>query len=445
LPTTRLVNAFIEATKEGPTTAARLPRPGLTSLYTLLDGGSADPGPVLRMFQNPGLFNGDLFSAAGAAFFRNATFVSAIPYTLQPRMAATKTQLALVSGGALYVYDGTSLTHVQYFDDGESLLPPFSSVAVLYNIFVYTVAGTNQFYTSNVGDATTIPALNLSLAQTSPDPIMEVAVLAEELYFFKSKATEIWDYNSAADPAAPFQLSQGRTYPRGTPAQGSVAFTDNALFWVGDNFTVYRTSTTPVRVSTPYIEDILRQVGGGNIGSMTAYNVAIEGHDFYVINLPSLGQSYAYDCQTQEWAQWGSYSAFSSDVGLLAAGCSTGQGDSLFAGSRSTGTVWLWDSTNPTDDGDPILKTVSGALWTTAGKQRLNSVGLACVRGVGTIAIPDPTVRMRMSKDGGRTWGSWQCLEGSAGGDSTASRRCGGPAGSTASRGRCSNGRRRRT
>src|SRR5690349_2053486 len=132
LPTLRAVNVYAEPTKEGPGPVARIPRPGLTLQYTLTHSGS---GPVLRMYQSPGLFSGDLFSVAGATFWRNDTFVSAIPYSLQPRMAAANDQLALVVGGALYVYNGSTLTLVQYFNDGATRLPPFSSVAVLYDIF----------------------------------------------------------------------------------------------------------------------------------------------------------------------------------------------------------------------------------------------------------------------------------------------------------------------
>lgn len=409
LPTIRAVNLFVEQTKEGPTPAARIPRPGLTLVYNLGAPDNIPFGNVVRMYQNPGLFNGDLFSICGASLFRNAAFLGSVPYSTQPRMAAIAGKLAIVAGGALYVYNGSTLTLIRYFDDGSTLLPKFSGVAVLYNIFIFPVAGSDQFYWSSVGDPSTINALDTANAQTSPDPIIEVAVLAEELYFFKSKATEIWDYSPITDPTTgaitqPFALSQGRTYIRGTPAQGSVALLDNALFWVGDNFTVYRTSAAPLRVSTPYIEDLLRQTTPSQI---TAFNVAIEGHDFYVLNMPSINQSYAYDCQTQEWAQWGSHQNYVTDPGLLKVSSTTGQGTQLYAGSAIDNRVWVWDSTNPLDDDSAIRKTATSVFWTTAGKLRLNNVGLACVRGVGNDFDPNPTVDLRLSYDGGRTFTSW--------------------------------------
>ncbi len=383
---------------------ARIPRPGLTDLYELHQEDEDPPGPVLRMFQNPGLFRGDLFTIAAGELYRNDEFVSTLAYSLQPRMVASLTQLAIVSGGALYVYENDTLTLVEDFADVDDRLPPFSSVAVLFNIFVYSVVGSNQFYFSETGDATQINAASFANAETSPDPIVEIATLAEELYFFGSTSVEIWNYTGVL--ALPFKLSEGRTYIRGCAAQGSVVKLDNALFWIGDDLTVYRSGPVPVRVSTSYIEDRLRE-GATSPERITAFCLGIEGHWFYVVNLPAIDQSYAYDCQTQEWAQWGTQDPFAAEPGLLAASCSVGQGETIYAGSATDSRIWLWDASNNTDDGTAKRVIISGAIWTTAGRLRLNSVGLQCVRGVGNADAPDPVVEMRMSKDGGRTWGSW--------------------------------------
>lgn len=398
LPTQRLVNCYPEATKEGPSTVARIPRPGLTAWHTL---GS---GPILRQYQNPGLFNGDVFTISGGTLYRGTTSLGSVPYSSQPRMDANLTQMAIVSGGALYVYDGTALTLVKYFDDGSSPLPPFSSVCVLFNIFIYSVSGSNQWYFSQTGDATKINALSFASAETSPDPILELATLADELYFFGSRTTEPWSFTGSL--TAPFQLAQGRTFIRGTAAQGSVVKLDNALFWVGDDLSVYRSSAVPIKISTPFIDDTLRQAKD-TIDQIYAFTVGVEGHRFYVINLPGINESWAYDCATQEWAQWGSTDPFTDEPVIFKAQTSAGEGASIYMGSATDGKVWTLDPTVNTDDGATKRVVCSGALWTIAGKRRLNNVGLQCVRGVGNSAAPDPKVQMRLSYDGGRTWTSW--------------------------------------
>lgn len=393
-----MVNSYAESS-EGPTKVVRLPRPGLTAFATLGDG------PILRQFQQPGLFNGDLFTVSGGQLYRNTTLLGSVPYGLQPRMVAANSQLAIVSGGALYVYDGTTLTNIQYFDDGQSRLPPFSGVAVLYDIFIYPVAGSDQFFFSSVGDATTINAANFGAAQTSPDPIVEVAVLAEELLFFGSTSVEFWDFQGQL--TAPFALSQGRTYIRGCAAQGSVVKADNAMFWVADDLSVYRSSQVPIKVSTPYVDDIIKSAGSG-VALATAFQIGVQGHVFYVLNLPTINQSIAYDAATQSWAQWGTNQPNEAEPGLFAGGCSAGQAStSIFVGSATSNQVWTIDPTNNTDGGIAKRVVVDGAIWLETGNMRCNNVALACVRGVGNAEAPTPVVEMCFSDDGGRTFTPW--------------------------------------
>ena len=401
LPTTRMVNAYVEKTDEGPTGAARIPRPGLTLQYTI---GS---GPILRQYQKPGAFGGSLFSISGGNLYKDQTLVGSVAYSQSPRMAAANGSLAIVSGGGLYVYSAGVLTAVQFFDDGVSRLPSFSGVAVLYNIFIFPVAGSTEFFFSAVGDPTKINAANFSNAQTSPDPIIEVQVLAEELLFFKSTAIEFWDYNGAL--TAPFALSTGRTYARGCAAQGSVVQLDNAMFWVGQDYSVYRSGAVPTKISTPVIDDRIRAASTGVtlLNQMTAYAVEVEGHVFYVMNLPAIGESYAYDCQTQLWAQWGTLTAFSPEPGLFEAQTCAGQGSQTWLGSGSSGKVYLLDVNNATDNGASKRVVVSGYKWTGGGMMRCNNISLHCVRGVGNAAVPNPVVEMRFSDDGGRTFSSW--------------------------------------
>lgn len=403
MPTTRLVNAYIEGSKGGPTQAVRLPRPGLQPLY------SVGLGPILRQFQQPGFLNGDLFTISGGELYRNQDLIGEVAYSNQPRMAATghtnaDAQLAIVSGGLLYIYNGTTLTQVTTFDDDVSPLPSFSGVAVLYDIFVYPVTGSDTFFFSTVNNAASINAANLSVAQTSPDPIVEVAVLAEELLFFGTDSMEFWDYTGVL--TAPFALSQGRTYIRGAASQGSVVKLDNAMFWVGDDLTVYRSSAVPARVSTPFIDDRMRVAGAG-ASDFTAFGIYVEGHVFYVINLPLINESYAYDCQTQEWAQWGTQQPYMTEPGIFAASTSVGRGETIYLGSASSGDIWLLDPARNTDGIIVKRIVVSGALWMVGGMQRCNNVSLSCVRGVGDSAAPNPFVQMRFSDDGGRTFTSW--------------------------------------
>jgi hypothetical protein len=404
LPAIPAVNCYLEKTPGGPTGNVLSSRPGLTQAYNV---GS---GPILRTFQKPGFFNGDVFNVSQGVLYRNSTSLGTVSYSDAPRFAAAQTQMAMVSGGALYIYDGTTLKLQTTFDDGVSVLPPFSSVAVLYSVYVYSVQGSNQFFFSKPGSPAVINAANYSAAQTTPTPIVEIGVLGEELYFFKPDVTEIWDYTGQL--TAPFAESPGRTYARGCAAQASVCQLDNALFWVGDNYSVYRTGSVPEKVSTGLIDDrLLATAQTAQPHAFTALNFAYEGHDYYVLNLPNIGQageSYAYDCQTQQWFRWGTEQPGEPDPGLWLGQTASGQGSQIYIGSSVDGRVFQPDATSHKDDTTPMRVMIGGARWFGEGVERCNNLTLWMVRGIATSSVPLPLVAMCYSDDGGRTFSTWQ-------------------------------------
>lgn len=406
-----MVNAFLEKSPGGPSDAVRTSRPGLRQLFTV------GAGPILRTFEDPGVFGGDPFNVSGSQLYRMSTLLGSVAYSAAPRFAAAAqaslplnsgtAALALVVGGALYIYDGSTLKTQTTFDDGYSLLPPFSSVAILYNIFIYTVQGTNLFFFSRPGNPAIINAANFSAAQTTPTPILEVGILGEEIYFFKPDAVEIWDFTG--NLTAPFAESPGRTYARGCTAQSSVVRQDNSLFWVGDDYTVYRTGTVPQRISTSMIEDRLRAVSQSPQPHLfTALGFSYEGHVYYVLLLPSINESYCYDCQTQQWFFWGTQQPDFPEPGLWLASTAAGQGNQIYLGSATDGRVFTPDAFSYKDDTTPMRVVVSGAIWIPEGVLRLGNLTLHMVRGVATASVPNPLVEMRYSDDGGRTWTPWQ-------------------------------------
>ncbi|MBV8593671.1 MAG: hypothetical protein JOZ27_05140, partial [Caulobacteraceae bacterium] len=119
-----------------------------------------------------------------------------------------------------------------------------------------------------------------------------------------------------SDPSAPFTPVQGKGYQRGCAARDAVAFSDNALYWIGDDRIVYKTTSVPSRISSNSLEDRLRQCA--NIGACAGFTAIFEGHEVYVLNVPGVG-SYAYDASRQgfttltavasrgEWGEWTSF------------------------------------------------------------------------------------------------------------------------------------------
>lgn len=403
LPNARLVNAYIEATEGGPAQSARIPRPNLTLALT------AGLGPITAEFSQPGVFGGAIFSVSGNRFYKDTTLLGVIEPDAAPSIVASEVELTLVSGGRLYVYDGVTFRWVRTFDDNYSLLPAFSSVGILSGQCYYTVADSNQFFWSEVLNAGSINALSFANAETSPDGIVTCIRLGDEMVFFGASSVEWWSQTGALD--LPISLSPGRTYARGCAAKASVVQLDNALFFVGDDRVVYRTSTIPLRISTPGVEDALNTTT--DIAGCRAYPAYTTGHLFNVLIIPGK-TTFTYDCQTREWAEWASYGreTFIGQTGSLTG--QSAQPGVTYIGSAIDGRIWRLDERAANDDGEPKEVLCTGAIWIPARTIRCNNVSLACVRGVGTAETTDPLVVMRYSDDAGRTWSSW--LEAELGG-----------------------------
>jgi hypothetical protein len=315
--------------------------------------------------------------------------------------------MVIVAGSVAYLWDGTTF--------GAFATPaPVADVAYLAGRFVYALSGSDTFYWSEVNDATNIGGLNFATAETSADPDMGFAVLNDELLIFGASSVEVW--NPTSDPDTPFSPVEGRGYQRGCVARGSIAFCDNAIFWVGDNQVIYRSDNANDRVSSSSIESKIRQCA--NLAGITSWVATFEGHEFYVINLPGVG-TYAYDASRLgetiggygqsasrgQWAEWTSYGrpTFRGQV------CASRTGI-IWVGDDTSNVVWQFTVGVFTDGTDPIVRTASAFIKVESGNPRCLNIVLHCVQGVGNTLPPgvNPVVEMRFSDDQGRTFGKWR-------------------------------------
>jgi hypothetical protein len=388
LPEARCINMFVEATPSGPTDDARLPRPGMVSAASL--GGN----PIRGGFQQPGVFGGSTFEVCGPTAYRDGVSVGSIAGADMVRWAASGDQVVAVGGGVAHLFEGTAFATISDPD-----LPPVSDVGRLSSRFIYTVAGSDRFYWSEVDDAGNIDGLSFATAEGLADANVGLQVLNEDIYFFGANTVELWD---PVEAETPFAARQGNRYARGCAARDSIVQTDNAVVWVGDDRIVYRADQVPQRISTHGIETRLRKCAF--ISMVTAFCVSIEGHAFYVLNIPGQG-SFAYDESNQEWGEWASQgrATFRGQSAWTVAG-------TAYIGDADAGTVWAMTPGVFLDGTDPITFLASAFFPKTSGNMRCNNVVLQGARGVGlaTGQGSDPIVEMRYSDDQGKTWSRWR-------------------------------------
>lgn len=416
-PGTRLRNMITEATplrEERPYAPlvglreVRYSRPGL------VQGFNAGAGPIRCLFQAPPALGGGLIAVSGGEVFDlgSGSSVGLVAGTEMARTAVSRSQIVLVSGGIAYLMD--SSTGGAFAPMTSTILPPVLDVVYLGGRFVYALIGSDTFYWSEINDAANVSGLSFATAESAPDPIGGLAVLADQLMIFGTRSVETWQIG--VDAAAPFTPLEGRGYQRGCAARDAISFCDNAMFWVGDNRVVYRTQDAPSRISSSSIEDRLRQCV--DVGGCTAFTATFEGHEIYVLNIPGVG-TYAYDASrigTQsgaygdsfargEWSEWTSFGR-----GQFRGRCALAVDGAVHVGDDVSNDVWTLQVGVYRDGDDPLVRTAAAFVKVEEGSPRCDNLVLHCVAGVGTPSNTGsvPVAEMRYSDDQGRTFGPWR-------------------------------------
>lgn len=343
-PETRLVNFFLEKEESGASIdeVARLSRPGLTKLI-------ATGKPIRALYQSDGVLSNQLVIVAGDTLYlsdgANLTTVGNLPDDGDvARIGATFERIGICTSGEFWTYDGTTLAQVELPDDRSVI-----DVDVINSYFV-AITQPGQFYWLAPG-STEFDALDFATAEALPDGLHAIRRIRDDLFMFGSESIEVWQATGNADSL--YERAPGRTVDRGVQSRDSVVAFDNSVVFCGNDGLVYRLSDVPKRISTNGIEERVAE----RTDVCSAFAFTFEGHLFYVLTVPGQG-SFAYDASTDQWsefASWGSV-VFRGKHGIDAAlGALVGDAD---------GNVLRFDADATTDDGQPILKLVTGTIAT---------------------------------------------------------------------------------
>jgi hypothetical protein len=385
----RQVNMYIEPAPPAELArTARLPRPGL------VETRQVGTGPVNAIYRGADVFLGDVFQVSGTGVYRNSTLLGSVPLGTFASIAASDAQIVFVQGGEAWCYNGTTFVQIAIPDNK-------SVVAVLYigARFYFLILEDDEWYFSDIDDATTIDGLAFATADSAPDASVNGAIVGDQIAFIGRQTVEFW--TQTGDQDAPLIRSLNSKYDKGCTAAASVASIDNRLFWVGydpetGGVKVYTTGDAAQKVSSPSVDALLAKCATPE--DCTAFAASFDGHDFYVLNIPGLG-TWAYQIEIGDpvfaWAQW---SSWEEDTFRVRCGAGGYFGDSL------SGRVFTFDNDTFTDDGDPIERVVSAS----ARRDICHSIELEGAVGIGPVDGTIPYVDLRYSDDRSRSWSDWR-------------------------------------
>jgi hypothetical protein len=407
------------------------PRPGLISLRM---------PPVQG--RGRGLFrvsNGDLYGVVGPNVYYidpnwNFNLLGPIqnqftPVSMDDNGQSNGNEIVLVDNSPLgYQINMTSRQMTQIVDT-TGLFTGSTRVQFFDTFFVFNQIGTNNWYCS-LSEQVAFNALDQASKGTYGDPIQCIIACQRTLWPVGTMTGEPW-FN-AGDPIFPFEEVFGQIVPHGTIAVYSVCTTDVNAFWLsqdkdGRAIFLMIEGYGAKRVSTFALED--EWLTYPRRDDAICYTYQQGGHTFVVIHFPSANKSWGYDLSTKQWHQraWidqnGTFNrervcfhafAYDTNVGM----------------DWQTGQIYAIDQNTFTDAGQPIvcvrsfphvvdeLKQITitditldmqtGMLSGSAEqRQAFSAFSDGFSNGFGPVTKVDaPQVSLRISKDGGGTFGN---------------------------------------
>lgn len=422
----RCVNWYVENDESGDGKSARMlyPTPGLKLFVDL--AGQQVRGEWTINGRSFAVCDGKLYEvlANGTGTVLGNVANDGLPVA----MVASPQQLAITSGGALYVYYlrtiGAAVAGTFVNVPPATFPGPVSHVDLADSFFLVLVASTEQFFASTGLDATVWPALQTKIISTFPDNAVSFIVDHRQLWILGQKSSEV-QYDSGNVPM-PFDSVPGGFIEQGCGASFSVVQLDNSIFWIGSRNDqgggiAWRASGyTPTRVSNHAVETAWASYS--TIADARAFSYVDQGHSFWVINFPTANVTWVYDAATSLWHERAYWLAQAGIYQAALPQCHTFNFGKHLVGDRQSGKIYQmaipsaavgggWNFV--TDNNNPIRRMRRAPHVSTEQQWiRHNWLQVDLETGVGPGAAlldgagnpRDPMATLRYSDDGGHSW-----------------------------------------
>tara|TARA_R110000764_G_scaffold35303_3_gene78925 strand:+ start:3056 stop:4480 length:1425 start_codon:yes stop_codon:yes gene_type:complete len=285
------------------------------------------------------------------------------------------------------------------------------SVDFFNNQFIYTFADFSTI--SDVGNGAQASGLNRVGEETLPDAMVRDFVFEEVIYRCGVRSIVGW-YNSGVG-APPIDKLQGRIFNIGLAAPHSIAKTDEAFYWLGDDNAIYVAQAgSKQRISTDAISHAISKFTV--VDDAIGYTYTFEGQNFYTITFPTANKTFTVN-EALGKNGWFELSSGASDGKWQATSVISAYGKN-YAADIDNGKVYTLDLDCYTNNNEPLQRVrvmtnidarlIGGALGDAITMSRVvvsMETGVGAVTGQGD----NPRIMMEASFDGGRTWtaGAW--------------------------------------
>lgn len=281
----RLVNMFCEVQISGKSKLVRRQRMSVEQVY-------AKTGRKRCIEKNAGIWYvviGNKFATwDGTTYTERGTLDTS---TGRCTMVFDDNGDVLISDGATaYHWEGATFTE----PDTQGDIGPLT---FLGGFAVGNTPGTGQFKWSAVNDMQSWDGLDFATAEGKTDNLVRVYAAQNELWLFGEETTEIWPLTGGADSPFTYNASM----QRGCGAAHSVVSEDNSLFWLGNDWIIYRADGfRPMAVSNPSVQEAINDVPEASRSLCEAFSYTDGFNKFVTFRFPGY-LTLQYNVATQFW------------------------------------------------------------------------------------------------------------------------------------------------
>lgn len=277
------------------------------------------------------------------------------------------------------------------------------SVTFINRQFIYTTPDLS--FISQPGDPFDVSGLDAIDAESSPDKLVRDYVFNQTIYRFGKRTTEPWYNSGVGNP--PIDRIEGQEFSVGLAAIHSVANTDNAIYWLGDDKSIYRVSGgIKERVSDDAISNAIEKMP--IFSDAFGYALTIQGQDFYLITFPAGSRTYVIS-ESLGRDGWFELSSNTSDKSYSGTSLVQVYDKNIIGKGGQILELSVDEFTQDTDTmiRERITQEVNSDLLGAKGRRiKMSRLELIMEQGIGLISGQgeNPRMKIETSIDGGRSF-----------------------------------------
>lgn len=350
-----------------PVKACLLPTPGRTQRLDM-------EATIQGVYQENGVRGGALFVVAGGKLYSvSSSWVKTEIGTISISggasdavFAGLRDKLFIAQDGALWGYDGSTLTQVTDVD-----LPVVETMLVLAQRLVVSEPDSDTISWSDTLDGTSFEALGFATAEQKPDSIRALVKVSGQFVAMGASSLEI--FRATGSSTLPFAnvTAQSIDETAGVLSKTAQRVTGDKIYFLGGNRRLYIMNgfSLTEAMTNGELEDDLQALSEAQRLQTTIWAYTRGTNEFVVIRPPGC-QAYVYDASTKVWH---TRKTFGRDI-YATRYHANAYGNDVVA-DESSSILYTMDDHVYSDAGGPIERVATFRLSTST----YDSIGTLCL------------------------------------------------------------------